>query len=158
MSNPVTISAPEGVPYIDIEREFDFPVEAVFRAHQDPDLFRQWIGPRGYEVELTEFDGTAGGRYRFVHHHDGNEYAFNGVFHTVRDDELVIRTFEFEGYPDIVSLESATFEALDGGRSRVRTRSVFPTQEARDGMIASGMERGVVEGYEQLDELLARPR
>jgi uncharacterized protein YndB with AHSA1/START domain len=156
MSNPVTITAPEGLPFIEIEREFDFPVEDVFRAHQDRDLFAQWIGPRGYRCDIDAFDPRTGGRYRFVHHTpDGQEAAFNGVFHLVRPNERIVQTFEYEGWPDVVSIDAMSFEPLDGGRSRLRTRSVFPSVEARDGMVASGMERGVVDGYEQLEELLA---
>jgi uncharacterized protein YndB with AHSA1/START domain len=155
MSNPVTITAPEGVPFIDIEREFDAPVEALFRAHSDPELFTKWLGPRGYEMELAEFDFSTGGRYRYIHRTNDREFAFHGVFHVVRENEFVIQTFEYEDWPDVVSLESMTFERLDGNRSRLKGHSVYPTVEGRDGMVQSGMERGVVEGYEQLDEVLA---
>lgn len=154
MSNPVTITAPEGLPFIEIEREFDAPVEAVFRAHQDPELFRQWCGPHGYETTLEQYDFRTGGRYRYVHGVDGEQYAFNGVFHVVRENDFAIQTFEFEGVPDVVAIESMTFERLDGGRSRLRGRSVYPSVEARDGMVQSGMEQGVTEGYERLDALV----
>lgn len=155
MSNPVTITAPEGLPFIDIEREFDHPVELVFRAHKDPELFRRWLGPRGYEMDLEEYDFTTGGRYRYVHKANGEEYRFNGVFHVVRDNEFAIQTFEFEGFPDVVSIESIRFEALPGDRTRITAHAVYPTMEARDGMVASGQEKGVTQGYEQLDEVLA---
>jgi uncharacterized protein YndB with AHSA1/START domain len=155
MSNPVTITAPEGTPFIDIEREFEAPVEAVYRAHSDPKLYTKWLGPRGYEMELAEFDFSTGGRYRYIHKNADGDFAFNGVFHVVRENEFVIQTFEFEGYPDVVSIESLTFERLEGNRTRLKGHSVFPSVEARDGMVESGMETGVVEGYEQLDEVLA---
>jgi uncharacterized protein YndB with AHSA1/START domain len=155
MSNPVTITAPEGVPFIDIEREFDAPVEAVFRAFSDRELFVKWLGPRGYEMELVEYDFTTGGRYRYIHRNDDAEFAFNGVFHVVRDNEFAIQTFEYEAYPDVVSIESLTFERLDGNRTRLKGHAVYPTLEARDGMVQSGMEHGVSEGYEKLDEVLA---
>ncbi|HSK07881.1 MAG TPA: SRPBCC family protein [Acidimicrobiia bacterium] len=157
MSNPLEVDAPAGVPYIDWEREFDAPVEAVFRAHQDPDLIKQWLGPRGYEMDIDIYDFRTGGRYRYLHRANGEEYAFNGVFHVVRDNEFAIQTFEFEGFPDVVSIESMTFEALDDGRSRVRGHSTYPSMEARDGMVSSGMESGMSEGYDRLDEVLARP-
>jgi DNA-binding transcriptional ArsR family regulator len=86
----------------------------------------------------------------------GEAYAFNGVFHTVRPNEFAIQTFEFEGVPDVVCIESITFEGLGGGRSRVRGYSTYPSVEARDGMVASNMEREMSEGYERLDDLLAR--
>jgi len=156
MTNPVTITAPEGVPFIDIEREFDAPVAAVFRAHAEPDLIKQWLGPNGYEMDIDHFDFTSGGGYRYIHRNPaGEEYAFNGVFHVVRENDFAIQTFEFEGFPDVVSIESLTFEDLGGGRTRLRAHAVYPSLEARDGMIASNMEVGVTEGYERLDKVAA---
>jgi uncharacterized protein YndB with AHSA1/START domain len=155
MTNPLQVEAPAGVPFIDWEREFDAPVEAVFRAHKDPDLVKQWLGPRRYEMDIESYEFRTGGRYRYLHRADGEEYAFNGVFHVVRENEFAIQTFEFEGYPDVVSIESMTFEALGDGRSRVRGHSTYPSIEARDGMVSSGMEGGMSEGYERLDEVLA---
>ena len=156
MTNPVTITAPEGLPFIDIEREFDAPVAAVFRAHAEPDLIKQWLGPNGYEMDIEHFDFTSGGGYRYVQRNpEGQEFAFNGVFHVVRENDFAIQTFEFEGFPDVVSIESLTFEDLGNGRTRLRAHAVYPTLEARDGMIASNMELGVVEGYERLDKVAA---
>ena len=156
MSNPVTITAPEGLPFVDIVREFDHPVEKVFRAHKDPAIISRWLGPRGYEMEVQEYDYTTGGGYRYVHKDgQGGEYRFRGVFHVVRENEFAVQTFEFEGVPDQVSIESIRFEPLEGGRTRISAHAVYPTLEARDGMVASGQERGVTQGYEQLDEVLA---
>jgi uncharacterized protein YndB with AHSA1/START domain len=156
MSNPLKIEVPEGLPFIEFEREFDAPVETLFRAHQDPELIKQWLGPRRYEMEIEAYEFKTGGRYRYIHRADDEEYAFNGVFHVVRENEFAVQTFEFEGYPDVVSIESLTFEDLGGGRSRLRAHSVYPSLEARDGMAVSGMESGMNEGYERLDEVLAR--
>jgi uncharacterized protein YndB with AHSA1/START domain len=155
MTNPLKVEAPAGVPFIDWEREFDAPVEAVFRAHKEPEMIKQWLGPRQYEMDIDNYDFRTGGRYRYLHRADGEEYAFNGVFHVVRENEFAIQTFEFEGFPDVVSIESMTFEALDDGRSRVRGHSTYPSMEARDGMVSSGMEGGMSEGYDRLDEVLA---
>jgi uncharacterized protein YndB with AHSA1/START domain len=155
-SNPVTITAPEGLPFIDIEREFDAPVAAVFNAHRDPELVRQWLGPDGYEMTIDRWDFVPQGGYRYVHTNpEGESFAFNGTFHSVRENEFAVQTFEFEGYPDVVSIESMTFEDLGDGRTRLRGHAVYPTVEARDGMVASGMERGVREGFERLDAILA---
>ncbi|RNE67230.1 SRPBCC family protein [Cryobacterium tepidiphilum] len=155
MTNSLTITAPEGLPFIDIEREFDAPVEAVFWAHKDPELIKQWLGPHGYEMEIDHYDFTSQGGYRYVHRNpDGEEFAFNGVFHVVRENEFAVQTFEFEGYPDVVSIESVRFEDLGNGRTRLRVHSVYPSLEARDGMVASGMEKGVREGYERLEKLV----
>jgi uncharacterized protein YndB with AHSA1/START domain len=156
MTNPVTITAPEGVPFVEIVREFDAPVEAVYNAYADPKLVKQWLGPNGYDMQIDTYDLESGGRYRYVHTNPaGDSFAFNGVFHRARPNELIIQTFEWEGMPDQVSIETVRFEDLGGGRSRIVGQSVFPSVEGRDGMIENGMETGVVEGYERLDAVLA---
>ncbi|QUQ66542.1 SRPBCC family protein [Kutzneria sp. CA-103260] len=154
MSNPTTITAQPGTPFIDIEREFDATPAQVFRAATDPSLVAQWLGPRELEMDIVEYDVRPGGSYRYVNRDaDGNEYRFRGVFHTVAKDERVIQTFEFEGAPGQVSLETASYEDL-GGRTRLRTHSVFPSVEARDAMLASGMEHGVNDSYDKLAKLV----
>jgi uncharacterized protein YndB with AHSA1/START domain len=155
-TNALTVTAPEGVQYIDFVREFDYPVEAVFNAHRDPALVGQWMGPRDLDAVIEEYDFRTGGRYRYVHKRGDEEYAFNGVFHVVRENEFAVQTFEFEGFPDQVALDSMRFVDLGNGRTRLEGHSVYPSQEARDGMVASGMEHGMREGYERLEELLAR--
>ncbi|MFF1877502.1 SRPBCC family protein [Leifsonia sp. NPDC058230] len=156
MSNALRVTAPEGLPYVEFVREFDAPVEKVFRAHKDPELYKRWVGPRGYEMDLQEYDFSTGGGYRYVHKDgQGGEYAFRGVFHVVRDNDFAIQTFEFEGYPDVVSIESIKFEDLGNGRTRLTGKAVYPTLEARDGMVSSGMEKGMTDGYDQLEELTA---
>ena len=155
MSNALRVTAPEGLPYVEFVREFDAPVEKVFRAHKDPDLYKRWVGPRGYEMDLLEYDFSTGGGYRYVHKDgQGGEYAFRGVFHVVRDNDFAIQTFEFEGFPDVVSIESMKFEDLGNGRTRLSGKAVYPTLEARDGMVSSGMEKGMTDGYDQLEELV----
>lgn len=153
--NPTTITAQPGTPFIDIVREFNAPPALVFRASTEPELVARWLGPRELEMRVDEYDVRAGGSYRYVHRDDeGNEYGFHGVFHSVSKDEQVIQTFEFEGAPGQVCLESTTYEDLDG-RTRVRTHSVFPSVEARDAALASGMEHGINDSMSRLDELLA---
>lgn len=155
-TNAVTITAPEGLPFIDMTRDFDAPVEAVYRAHTEPDLLKKWLGPRGYDMTIESFEMKVGGHYRYLHTDPaGQSYAFNGVVHVARPNELIIQTFEFEGYPDVVSLETLRLAALGDGRTRLDTHSVYPSVEARDGMAESGMEQGVTEGYQKLDEVLA---
>jgi uncharacterized protein YndB with AHSA1/START domain len=156
MTNPTTITIPEGLPFIEIVREFDAPVEAVFRAHTDPELVKNWLGPRGYEMEIDHWDVRRGGGYRYVHRDGDGEYWFNGVVHSASIEDGIVQTFEFEGFPGVVSLESQKLEDLGNGRTRVIGHSVYPTMEARDGMAQSGMEKGVNDGYERLDELLAK--
>ncbi|EWT02653.1 polyketide cyclase [Intrasporangium oryzae NRRL B-24470] len=158
MTHPLTLDIPAGVPWIDFTREFDAPVDVVFNAHRDPELVRQWLGPRGYEMDVDRWDFVSGGGYRYVHRNpDGMEFGFHGTFHTVRENELAIQTFEFEGAPDEVAIEFMRFVDLGDGRCRLEGRSVGPTVEGRDAMVESGMEKGMSEGYERLDELVAQP-
>ncbi|MGY1621401.1 SRPBCC family protein [Geodermatophilus sp. SYSU D00965] len=144
------------VPLVRITREFDAPPAKVFRAHTDPDLLVQWLGPRGLEMSIDHYDCRTGGSYRYVHRQDGEEYAFHGSFHEVRPDQLIVQTFTFEGMPDGVALEKLVLEDLGDGRTRLTTTSLVDSFADRDAFVASGMEVGVVEGYERLDEVLAR--
>ncbi|MDO7867107.1 SRPBCC family protein [Nocardioides jiangxiensis] len=151
-----TIDAPEGLPIIEIVREFDAPPSAVFRAHADPELFARWNGPRSVEARIDDWSCETGGRWRYAAVRGGEEVAeFFGSFHEVRPGERIVQTFTYAGFPDAVSLEILTLEPLDGGRCRLRAVSVGDSVEARDRMIAAGMSSGVIEGYEQLDEFLA---
>ena len=154
MTHPLNIQAPVDTLAMNFTREFDAPVAAVFRAHAEPELVKQWLGPGRNEMEVERWDFTTGGGYRYLHKGpDGGRYWFNGVFHTVRPNEFVIQTFEFEGAPDQVNLDFLTFEDL-GGRTRLRGRSICPNTQARDALLSSGMEDGMREGYQRLDTLL----
>ena len=155
--NQTKITAEPGKQELFITREFDAPRELVFKAHTDPNLFVQWLGPRKYEMTLETFEPKSGGRWRYSHHDkDGNVYGFHGVFHEV-SPERMIQTFEFDGFPEAghVTLDTMKLEALPGDRTKVTVQSVFQSVADRDGMIQSGMEGGVNDGYERLDDLLA---
>lgn len=155
-SNETTITASAEVPTIEIVREFEAPCERVFRAWTDPEQFIKWIGPHSLETEIDRWDCTTGGAYRYRQIRDGEEVAaFYGSFHEVRPNERLVQTFTWEGQPDGVSLETATFEGLAGGRTRLVTLGVVESMEIRDMIVSSGMDTGVTEGYEKLDELLA---
>ena len=132
------------------------PGAKVFRAHADPELFTQWIGPRDHRMRIEHYDCRTGGVVPLRALRDGEESpASTARFHEVRPDELIVQTFTFEGVPDGVALERSRFEDLGDGRSRLTATSLVDSFEARDAFVASGMETGVGEGYEQLDELLA---
>ena len=150
-----TIEADPAVPLVRITREFDAPPEKVFRAHTDPDLLVQWLGPHGLEMTVGHFDCRTGGSYRYTHRDENGEYGFHGSFHEVRENELIVQTVTFEGAPDGVALEKLVFEDLGDGRTRLIATSLVDSFEDRDAFVSSGMESGVIEGYEQLDELLA---
>lgn len=156
MTNGTTISAPAGTPFLEITREFDAPPEAVFRAHTDPELVVQWLGPYDMAMEVDRWDAVSGGGYRYVHRNpERGEHAFHGVFHSVVPAELIIQTFEYEGAPGEVSLGRYTFSPADG-RTRLAIRSVFPSVEARDAALASGMESGVNDSMQRLEALLRK--
>jgi uncharacterized protein YndB with AHSA1/START domain len=156
MSNPTTITANPGEQVVDIERVIDAPLADVYRAYTEPELIAQWMGPRNLEMEIDKFDVRDGGSWRFVHvDPDGGRYGFHGCYHSVIPQESMLQTFEFEGAPGHVSLERVQFEDL-GGKTRVRVHAVYQCVEDRDAMVASGMAMGVTEGYERMDELLAK--
>jgi uncharacterized protein YndB with AHSA1/START domain len=150
------VIAEPGSTRIVMTREFDAPRELVFRAHMEPELLVQWLGPRRFKMTIDRYDVRDGGTWRYVHSDDdGNAFGFHGVFHGTPSVDGAVQTFEFEGAPGHVSLDTATFEDL-GGRTRVHVNSVFQSVEDRDAMLEHGMEGGVNEGYERLDALLAR--
>ncbi len=149
-----TISADADLPAIRIVREFDAPPSKVFRAHVDPELFQQWVGPRGLEMRIDHFDCRTGGSYRYVHARGEEEHWFHGSFHEVRQDALIVQTFTYEGMPDGVALEKLVLEDLGDGRTRLTGVSLCDSFADRDAMLASGMEHGIREGYERLDDLL----
>ena len=146
------ISADPKLPIITITREFDAPPEKVFRAHVDPELFAQWCGPRSTEMRIEHWDAQTGGAWRYAAWREGEEIA---RFHQVREPDRIVQTFTYEGGGDGVSLETMTLEELPGGRTRLTGVSVVDSMELRDLILSSGMEVGVNEGYEKLDELLA---
>ena len=132
----------------------DAPRELVFKAYTDPKLFAQWWGPRGYENKILKFDCRPGGEWHVVQRTpDGAEYGFRGVTHDVVAPERICQTFEFLGVPGHVALQTATFEAV-GNKTRIEAQIVFQSVMDRDGMVASGMQRGADESMERLAELL----
>ncbi len=157
--NKTVVTVEPGKQDLLITREFDAPRELVFKAYTDAELYKQWIGPRGLKTDIQVFEMWRGGSWRFVQTGtDGKEYTFHGVNHEIVAPERLISTFEYEPLPEKghVSMAIAEFEPLPGYRTRVREQQVFRSVEDRDGMVQSGMEEGVNEGYERLDELLER--
>jgi len=150
-----TIEAVPDLPIVRLVREFAAPPELVYRAHVDPGLVRQWMGPRSVDMEIDVWDMRTGGEYRYTALRGGKEIArFYGSVHRVWENRKIEQTFGFEEMPDAVSLDTLVLEDLGNGRTRLVATSVVDSIEARDAMLASGMETGVVEGYAALDELL----
>jgi uncharacterized protein YndB with AHSA1/START domain len=150
------ITAEPGVPQVRTERELDAPLDLVYRAFTEPELLAQWLGPRKYIMTVDRYDLRDGGTWRYVHSDEaGNAYGFHGVFHGHPSPKGIVQTFEFEGAPGHVSLDTVTFEEHDG-RTTVRTNSLFQSVEARDAMVNSGMGDGMSQGYDRLDELVEK--
>jgi uncharacterized protein YndB with AHSA1/START domain len=157
--NKTKFIAEPGKQEVLIEREFDAPRELVFKAFTDKKLYVQWLGPKKYEMKLEKFEPKNGGSWKYINKDkEGNEFRFHGIYHEILPPELMIDTFEFEGLPEKghVSLETARFEDLDGGKTKLRIQTVFQSVTDRDGMVQSGMEQGMNESFERLDELLAK--
>jgi uncharacterized protein YndB with AHSA1/START domain len=150
------VVADPGTHQIVITRSFDAPRELVFKAFTDPDAIRRWWGLRDTETIIDRLEARPGGSWRFVERDkDGNEDGFHGVFHDVTAPERIIWTFEWEGMPGHVLLESFSFEEQDG-KTTMTDSSVFQSVEDRDGMLQAGMEAGATESYARLDEYLAK--
>jgi uncharacterized protein YndB with AHSA1/START domain len=149
------LTAEPGTPFVELEREFDAPRDLVLRAWTDPELVIRWLGPRRLAMRIDRWDVQEhGGAYRYVHvEPDGTEYGFRGVFHRTSDPFTILQTFEFEGAPGHVSLDELRLTEHDG-RTTARIRSVHQSVAARDALLASGMESGMNEGFDRLDEVL----
>jgi len=155
MSKLNLIAVP-GVQETIITHTFDAPPALVFKAMTDPTLIPQWWGPRNLTTTIDKLELRKGGIWRFVQRDaEGNTYAFNGVYHTIEAPERLVYTFEFEGMPGHVLLETAVFEEVDG-KTKLTEQAVFQSVQDRDGMIQSGMESGAAEGHERLTELLQK--
>jgi uncharacterized protein YndB with AHSA1/START domain len=151
------MTADPDVPLVRMTRRFDAPAAKVFRAHVDPELVVRWLGPRHMKITLDHWDCRTGGSYRYVHETDGGAaHAFRGCFHDVRPAELIVQTFTWEGEPDGVALERLVFEDLGEEGSRLVATSLVDSFAGRDAfLLADGMEEGLQECYERLDEVLA---
>ena len=138
---------------IRIERIFDAPRERVWRAFTDPELVKQWWG-RGNRLVIERMEVERGGHWRFVEHAPDGVHGFEGRYREVTPMERLVQTFEWDGMPGYVVIETAVFEDLGDGRTRVVNTSLFHTTEERDGMLHSGMQQGLEQSYAALDRLL----
>ncbi|MEZ4518190.1 MAG: SRPBCC family protein [Chloroflexota bacterium] len=149
-----TLVVESGTHEIIVTRMFDALPELVFRITMDPELIPQWWGPAHLHTVVDKMDVRPGGQWRFVQTDpDGNEYAFNGVYHSIEVPNRIIQTFEWEGLLGHVSLETITLEEVDG-KTKMTEQSVFQSIEDRDGMLANGMEGAADEMFDRLEALL----
>lgn len=138
-----------------MSRVFDASRQRVWQAHTDLEQIPKWWGPRKYETIVDTMDVRVGGKWRYLNKDDaGNEFAFRGEYKEIVEPERIIWTFEFEPMAGHISTETVTFEEVEGGKTKVTTRSVFDSPEDMDGMLQSGMEDGATETWDRLEELV----
>lgn len=151
-SNALKVTTPSDREIV-MTRVFDAPRDLVFEAHSSCEHMSHWWGPRRYKFVGCEIDFRPGGAWRMVHGADGEEYAFHGEFREIIRPERIVWTFEFEGMPGHVSVETLTLEE-HAGKTTLTSTSVFDSVEDRNGMLESGMESGAAEAMDRLDEYL----
>jgi uncharacterized protein YndB with AHSA1/START domain len=156
VANRATVSTPSDRE-IRIERIFNAPRDTVWRAMTDPQLVAQWWG-RGNKLVIEKMELERGGHWRFVEHSEHGTHGFEGRYREITPKERIVQSFEWDGMPAHVCIETATLEDLGDGRTKLVTVSLFHTSWERDGMMGSGMEQGVNESYAALDRLLATMR
>ncbi len=150
-----SVIAEPGTYEVLMTRVFDAPRDLVFKAFTDPRHIPQWWGPKNLTTVVDKMDVKAGGLWRFVQRdQQGNEFAFHGVYHEIMSPERIVNTFEYEGTPGHVALETARLEALPDGKTRYTASSVFQSVADRDDMVRSGMESGARESMERFADLL----
>ncbi|CAN5716560.1 SRPBCC family protein [soil metagenome] len=154
-SHTLTVTTPSDREIV-MTRTFDAPRGLVWEALSKPEHMREWWGPRGFTMPVCEIDLRVGGAYRFVQKGpDGAEYGFRGEYREIVPTERIGWTFEFEGMPGSISVDTMTLTEEDG-KTTITSTSVFDSVEQRDGMLQSGMETGAAETYDRLAELLEK--
>ena len=157
MDKPTYTAKPGSLEMLIIHK-FDAPRHLVYQIYTDPKLIPDWWGPRNLTTKVEKMEARPGGSYRYIQHDpQNNAYIFHGIYHTIQPEKLIISTFEWEGMPDHVCLATTKFDERDG-KTIVTQQNVFQSVEDRDGMIQTGMEKGLVEGYERFNEVLDRMR
>ncbi len=154
----LTVTAVPGLPFVDTVSLYDAPVEQVYRHYIDPALIVDWMGPAALHTDVIAWDARSGGSWRFFQTDpDGATYVFHGVFHEVTENVRIVQTFEWDtGVPaENILLDRTDFEALHGGRTRVRTHTTFPSVARRDADLED-MRSGFVESYDRLTALLGQ--
>lgn len=137
-----------------LTRVLDAPRDLVFEAHTSCEHMSKWWGPRKYEIASCEYDFRPGGAWRIVHRGpDGDEHGFRGEFREIDRPERIVWTFEYEGVPGHISVQTLTLEEQDGVTT-LTSAVTFDTKEDRDGMLESGMESGASESMDRLEEYL----
>ncbi len=150
-SNKLEVTTPTDTA-IKMTRMFDAPRDLVFEAHTSADHMSKWWGPRKYEVVSAEYDFRPGGKWRIAHRGpEGDEHGFRGEFREIVPPEKIVWTFEYEGAPGQIAVETMTLDEVDG-KTMLTTISEAGSREARDAVLQSGMEEGAAETWDRLEE------
>jgi uncharacterized protein YndB with AHSA1/START domain len=151
--NKLTVTTPSDREIV-MTRVFDAPRDLVFEAHSSAEHMRNWWGPRKYETVVAEVDFRPGGKWRVVHRGpEGEEHGFHGEFREIVPPERIVWTFEYEGAPGHVSVETLALEEHDG-KTTITATSVYDSGEERDAVLESGMESGAEETWDRLEGYL----
>jgi uncharacterized protein YndB with AHSA1/START domain len=146
----VTLPADE---QILITREFDAPKHLVYKAFTTPELVKRWWSAKRGEVTIAEIDLRVGGKWRYVMVTDGGfEVAFHGEYREIVPNERIVSTEVYEGMPEGEALNTVTFTETEG-RTTLTVLVQHSSKEARDAHIDSGMETGMQEGMDLLEQV-----
>jgi uncharacterized protein YndB with AHSA1/START domain len=138
-------------------RVFDAPRQLVFEAHTKPELLKRWLhGPDGWLLTVCEIDLKVGGKYRYVWRHtDGREMGMGGVYREIVPPERVVTTELFDEDWTGGEVLGTLILSEQNGKTTLTNTLLYPSKDARDAVLKSGMERGVEASYDRLEGVLA---
>lgn len=152
MERKTKVKAEEGKQELMITREFDVPVDLLFKAYVDPEIVEQWMG-----TKVVKLDSIKHGSYQFVTTDpQGNKHNFNGVIHECTPDQRIIRTFEMENTPFPVQLEFLEFEKLTDDTSKLTMHVVYKSVADRDKMLQMPFAQGINMAHDRLQHTVAK--
>lgn len=147
------IHAEDGKQEIFITREFDLPVELLFKAYTEAELFEQWMG-----TKVTKFENKQHGSYRFETSNPQGDVVFsaNGTIHEVTDNEKITRTFQMENTPFPVQIEFLEFEKITDTTSKITIQTIYKSVDFRDQMLKLPFAQGINMAHNRLQEMFKR--
>jgi uncharacterized protein YndB with AHSA1/START domain len=151
MEQKTKVTAPEGKQEILITREFELPVELLFKAYVEADIVEEWMG-----TKVLKLDARKHGSYDYLTTDPkGNKYSFRGAFHDLIPNQKIIRTFEMDG-PFGVQLEFYDFEKLTDDTSRLNMRVLYESPEHRDGVLKLPFVQGINWAHNTLQQVVSK--
>lgn len=152
MERKTKVNAEEGRQDLTITREFELPLELLFRAHAEPELIEQWMG-----TKVLKLEGKKHGSYLFeTTDPKGNKYRFTGAIHEFIPNLKITRTFEMENTPFGVQLEFTKFEKLTNDTSKVSMHIIYESAALRDQVLKIGMTQGINMAHNRMQELMGK--